>query len=233
LKFDIGPGLAKFWTKDIAKKRWIALFKAFKDARKLGSKGNSTAGATAQQIASNTTSLLVMQHKKCPSFEAMQKLFGESPSCKPVRPQEIGGMSDGDCDSVEDEGDDGQEFPAAAVVGDTAPNAAPPPATGKALSAAAAPLAATTGKAAAVAAVFHLAPSKNKVRNHCHRRVYVTVTQEKKMDLGEAYMKAQQLKIESAAATANTKTRTDLVIAMMVAKKTPEEIAAILKLAGF
>ena len=142
-------------------------------------------------------------------------------------------MSDGDCDSVEDEGDDGQEFPAAAVVGDTAPNAAPPPATGKALSAAAAPLAATTGKAAAVAAVFHLAPSKNKVRNHCHRRVYVTVTQDKKMDLGEAYMKAQQLKIESAAATANTKTRTDLVIAMMVAKKTPEEIAAILKLAGF
>ncbi len=62
---------------------------------------------------------------------------------------------------------------------------------------------------------------------------HVTVTQDKKMDLGEAYMKAQQLKIESAAVTANTKTRTDLVIAMMVQKKTPEEIAAILKLAGF
>lgn len=53
------------------------------------------------------------------------------------------------------------------------------------------------------------------------------------MDLGEAYMKAAQLKIESAAVTANTKTRTDLVIAMMVQKKTPDEIAAILKLAGF
>jgi hypothetical protein len=58
-------------------------------------------------------------------------------------------------------------------------------------------------------------------------------TQDKKMDLGEAYMKAQQFKIESAAVTANTKTRTDLVIAMMVQNKSPEEITAILKLAGF
>jgi hypothetical protein len=53
------------------------------------------------------------------------------------------------------------------------------------------------------------------------------------MDLGEAYMKAQQLKIESVAVTANTKTRTDLVIAMMVQNKTDVEIAAMLKLAGF
>ena len=237
-----GKGAGKFWTKDIARKRWIALFKAFKDAKKLGAKGNSCAGATFQQILSNTTSLLVMQHKKCPSFEAMQKLFGESPSCKPVHPQEVGGMSD-DGDTYEDDGDDGQEYQAPALAEDAA---VPPTPTGKAPAAATAPLAPATGKSAAAAAApaatgkaaaaFHLAPSKNKVRHHCHRRhhcVYVTVTQDKKMDLGEAYMKAQQLKIESAAVTANTKTRTDLVIAMMVQKKTPEEIAAILKLAGF
>ncbi len=53
------------------------------------------------------------------------------------------------------------------------------------------------------------------------------------MDLGEAYMKAQQLKIESVAVTANTKPRTDLVIARMVQNKTDVEIAAMLKLAGF
>jgi hypothetical protein len=153
-----------------------------------------------------------MQHKKCPSFDAMQKLFGQTPSCKPVDPKEIGGMSG---DSAEDEGDDGQEFAACK---------APAAATG--------PLAPATGK---VAAAFHLAPSKNKVHHHYprHHCVYVTVIQDKKMDLGEAYMKAQQLKIESSAATANTKTRTELIIAMMVQKKTPDEIAAMLKLAGF
>jgi hypothetical protein len=242
LKFR--PGAGKFWTKDISRKRWTALYKAFKDAKKLGAKGNSCAGATAQQIFSNTTSLLVMQHRKCPSFEAMEKLFGETPSCKPVNPQELGGMSDeGEGDSIEDDGDDGQEYQAPALAEAAA---AAPAETGKAPAAATAPLAPATGKAAAAAAAlaatgkaaaaFHLAPSKGKVRHHCHRRhhcVYVTVTQDKKMDLGEAYMKAQQLKIESAAVTANTKTRTDLVIAMMVQKKTPEEIAAILKLAGF
>ncbi len=60
----------------------------------------------------------------------------------------------------------------------------------------------------------------------------VNITQEKKLDLAEAYIKAQQLKIESVAATSNTKTRTDLIIAMMQEKKSPEEIAAMLKLAG-
>jgi hypothetical protein len=165
-----------------------------------------------------------MQHKKCPSFDAMQTLFGQTPSCKPVDPKEIGGI---DSDSVEDEGDDGQAEDAA-----QAPTADPPPAAVKAAAAATAPLAPATGKGAAV---FHLAPSKNKVRHHYRRHhcVYVTVTQDKKMDLGEAYMKAQQLKIESAAVTANTRTRTELIIAMMVQKKTHDEIAEMLKLAGF
>ena len=53
------------------------------------------------------------------------------------------------------------------------------------------------------------------------------------MDLGEAYLKAQQIKIEAASATANTKTRTDLVIALLVQNKSADEIIAFLKLAGF
>ena len=103
-----------------------------------------------------------MQHKKCPSFDAMQTLFGQTPSCNPVDPKEIGGKSDSD--SAEDEGDDGQEFIAEDAA--QAPTAVPPPASGKAAAAATAPLAPATGK---VAAVFHLAPSKNKVRHHYRR----------------------------------------------------------------
>lgn len=126
---------------------------------KLGSKGNSMAGASAQQIASNSTSLLAMQRKKCPSFDDMQVLFGTSPSCKPVDPMELGGMEsehDGDGDTIEDEGDDsqGQDLDVAAPA-PPAPEALKPAAV-----AAAAPLASATGKPAAT---FHLAPSKNKV----------------------------------------------------------------------
>jgi hypothetical protein len=117
------------------------------------------AGASAQQIASNSTSLLAMQRKKCPSFDDMQVLFGTSPSCKPVDPMELGGMEsehDGDGDTIEDEGDDsqGQDLDVAAPA-PPAPEAPKPAAV-----AAAAPLASATGKPAAT---FHLAPSKNKV----------------------------------------------------------------------
>ena len=34
-----------FWTRDVAKKRWTALYKSYKDATLLSAKGNSTAGA--------------------------------------------------------------------------------------------------------------------------------------------------------------------------------------------
>ena len=37
-----------------------------------------------------------MQHKKCPSFSTFNALFGETPNCKPVDPQEIGGWIDED-----------------------------------------------------------------------------------------------------------------------------------------
>jgi hypothetical protein len=125
----------------------------------LGAKGNSTAGASALQISTNSTNLLVMQVKKCPSFTAMQTLFGQTPSCKPVDPKEIGAVSD--ADTYEDDGDDCQNFTEALPAADTAPALAAPATPGPAP---AAPLAPASGKAAAP---FHLAPSRNKVR-HVH-----------------------------------------------------------------
>jgi hypothetical protein len=99
-----------------------------------------------------------MQHKKCPSFNAMQTLFGQSPSCKPVDPKEIGGMepeSGNDGDTVEDDGDGPQEYESAAIGVAVVPAPTPP----------VKPAAVSTGKPAAP---FHLTPSKNKVR-HRHR----------------------------------------------------------------
>jgi hypothetical protein len=63
------------------------------------------------------------------------------------------------------------------------------------------------------AAVFHLAPSKK----------------EKKMDLGEAYMKSQQIRTDTQAQTAQAKTRCDLVVALTLQGKTVQEIEEFLK----
>ena len=50
----------------------------------LGSKANSTAGCTLQQIAANNTSLLVMQQKRCPNFDVFEAVFSNTPNVKPV-----------------------------------------------------------------------------------------------------------------------------------------------------
>ena len=86
-------------------------YRSYKFATKLTSKGNSKAGATAQQIASNTTSVLVMQHKKCPCFEIFDKIFGETPNVKPVHPLEIGENDWKDKDDEEIEDDVAQPAP--------------------------------------------------------------------------------------------------------------------------
>jgi hypothetical protein len=149
----------------------------------LGSKSNSLAGATAQEIAMNQTSLLVKQHKKCPVFDTFQTLFGESPNCKPVDPQEVGSYEeDPEPDRDEGEGDVEADVPLAVDV---------PPVRRHVVVVAAAAFGVGVAAAAVQpaapppggkpAATFHLAPSKKVV----------------KLDLGEAYLKAQQLKIES------------------------------------
>jgi hypothetical protein len=222
------------WNKDVAKKRftpttnftslspsltsapprWTALYKSYKEALVLASKANSCAGATAQQILTNTTSLLVLQLKKCPSFTQFHEIFGETPNVKPVHPQEIGGQDEdeADDDGVPDSQEDCIPLPDAAVSARACGGAI---SGGGAVVKAAAggPAAAAAGKAPAP---FHLAPSKK----------------EKKMDLGEAYLKAQQTRIESVAVTAQAKTRCDLVIALTLQGKTAEEIAEFLVLLG-
>jgi hypothetical protein len=241
-------------------------YKSYKDALVLGSKGNSTAGCTSQQIASHQTSLLVMQLKRCPSFNVFDQCFSETPNVKPVYPQEIGGNPDEV--AIEDsqveageagEGSDLDEHepatPPAAPVASSSQQVpsraalehqpATPPA-GHPANQPAAPVASSSQqvpsraalKAAAPqpvqlvpsraapqaaggggkpAATFHLAPSKK----------------EKKMDLGEAYLKAQQARIESVAVSAQAKIRCDLVIALTVQGKTAQEIAAFLVTTGF
>ena len=80
-------------------------YKSFKEAMLLGSKGNSLAGATAKQIGLNKTSLIALQHKKCPCFDVFERIFGHTPGVKPVHPKEGGGMAaetEDDDDAVDD-----------------------------------------------------------------------------------------------------------------------------------
>ena len=144
-----------------------------------------------------------MQHKTCACFEIFDAIFGSSPNVKPVCPLEVGDDGDVLPDSQED------ITPAAPA---PAPVAAPAPlhAAGGGVRAPSATVPVTPGKAAAP---FHLAPSKK----------------EKKMDLGEAYLKAQQTRTDTQAITAQAKTRCDLVIALTLQGKTAVEIAEFLQ----
>jgi hypothetical protein len=192
----------------------------------LSSKGNSLAGATAQQIAANATSLNVMRYKKCPCFEVFNEVFGESPNCKPVFPMEIG--AEAECGDVFDEQDNLPPHPAHEMI--QAPPSGPPrqgvstalpPSVSKAATAAAAKAAAAAAAAVAAPkgapATFHLQPSKK----------------EKKIDLGEAYLRAQQARMVSVAATHESKNRCDMIVAFSAQGKTSAEISLLLTLAGF
>lgn len=203
-------------------------YKNYKDALRLASKSNSLAGATAEQVAQNRTSLAVLQLQKCPSFEAFDLVFGHTPGVKPVTPMEIGSMQPAMADSnnapaldAEVTGGGGGVAEAFATrnvaetfatrngtTGIIAPNS---------VSAAAIKGAVATGKAAGnAAAPFHLAPSRK----------------EPKMDLGEAYLKAQELKIGSATEAARSKNRCDLIVALTLQGKTAADIADFLNLVG-
>ncbi len=205
----------------------------------LASKGNSTAGCTALQIAGNKTSLLAMQQKRCSFFDAFDDVFSESPNVKPVHPIEVGHDGDDELPDSQNTVDEVFEGRAPSPDGVTpyphrapcrAPSpvlaragAAPPlskaataPSAALAPQAALAPSAGLAPQAGKPAAAFHLAPSKK----------------EKKVDLGEAYLKAQTARIESASVSAQLKNRTDLVIALTLQGKTAEEIRDFLALLG-
>ncbi len=65
-------------------------------------------------------------------------------------------------------------------------------------------------------AQFHLTPSKKAP----------------KLDLGDAYLKAQETKIAAATATSQSKARCDLVVALTLQGKSQVEIAAFMILCG-
>ena len=177
------------------------------------SKSNSKAGATLDQVKGNATSIVVMQQRRCPNFDVFDAVFGSSPGVNPVYPTEVGagGGQESDVDDspstqapslhtpslllhiaagcrVEEESEAPVAHaaaPAALAAAPAAPKsrvtqAAAPVAQAAAPAAPAAP-AAAAAPAGKPAAAFHLAPCKK----------------EKKMDLGEAYLKAQQSRIES------------------------------------
>ncbi len=181
-----------------------------------------------------------MQQKRCPNFDCFDLVFGSSPSVNPVSPTEVGSGGNDDVEpdtqdtAVDADTDESQGDAQAATGGDVAAAAsaaaavaatggavkpaasAAQAATGGAVKPAASAAQAATATAGKAAAAFHLAPSKK----------------EKKLDLGEAYLKAQQSRIESQAAAAQAKNRCDLVIALTLQGKTAEEIATFLQLLG-
>lgn len=196
----------------------MSRYKSYKDAIVLGSKGNSTAGCTALQISSNQTSLRLMQQKRCLCFDVFHAVFASSPNVNPVHPKEVGAIED-EPDSqnslmYEDEDTHVQDEVSPVEAATVQAEARVPAKRTATQAAGAAPQTAGVGKAAAP---FHLAPSKK----------------EKKMDLGEAYLKAQQSRIDSVAASAQAKTRCDLVIALTLQGKTAADIAEFLRLTGF
>ena len=135
-------------------------------------------------------------------------MFANTPGVKPVHPMEVGGMCP-DAQNSQDVDGDEDERPAAAVAPAAAAAVAP------AAAAAVAPAAAASGGKGP--AQFHMQPSKKAP----------------KLDLGEAYMRAQQAKTESAAAVAKAKQRCDLVIALTLQKMSAEDISAFLLATGY
>jgi len=207
----------RVWTVDVAKRRWSSMYKSFKESMVMGSKSHSAAGCTIEEIEANNTSLLKKQKAKCGSFEILLKLYEEHPSVKPVRPHEVGSFGELDPvpkpqDAVADAASDttilAPTVPAAAPPAPTVPAAAPPAPT---VPAAAPPPASAKGKAPAE---FVLKPSK------LH----------KPMDLGDAYLQAQNSKTALLAEQGKQRNRTDMIIALSSAGKTVDEIAALLLL---
>jgi hypothetical protein len=161
---------------------------------------------------SNTTSLLVLQYKKCAVFEIFDQVFGTTPNARPVNPQEIGGEPS---DDSQVEPNDGAR-PAANAVAPVRP-AANAVAPVRSAANAVAPVRPAANAVAPVRPAAPVRPDANDVAQVAQVRADVTASvlqrmesataataatgrtpaafhlapskKEKKMDLGEAYMK--------------------------------------------
>jgi hypothetical protein len=214
----------RVWSSDIAKRRWTSIYKSFKEAMLLGSKGNSQAGSSLEEICLHRTSLLVKQKAKCASFEILEELYYEHPSVNPIQPKEYGcvpfisnsAILEGESLLAFDESESVTVSGRSAAV-----TTSPLQLKGAAAAVAAAevfaivavtpavgcgkPVGVATGKAAAD---FHMKKSKEP----------------KKIELGEAYLQAQTDKLKVYAAAQATKVRADLIQSLAIAGKTPDEI---------
>ena len=227
-----GHNDARVWSADVAKRRWTSMYKSFKEAMLLGSKGNSLAGATLVELMTHKTSLLVKQKAKCASFEILEALYSEHPSVHPAQPKEFGNVpivanADNPEPSVVAVADgspvaldnatvsarstattfaaDVEGTVAAAVdVTPVVDTVTPAVGGGK-------PVGVLTGKAAAE---FHMKKSKEP----------------KKMELGEAYLQAQQEKLKVYAVSQAAKVKADLIQSLALAGKTHDEIVLIVSL---
>lgn len=231
-----GHNDARVWSADVAKRRWTSMYKSFKEAMLLGSKGNSLAGNTLVELMTHKTSLLVKQKAKCASFEILEALYSEHPSVHPAQPKEFGSVPifanadnaepsvvpvEGDGSSVvidtatvsarstaatvaaDNEGAVAAAVVVTPVVG-VADTVTPAVGGGK-------PVGVLTGKAAAE---FHMKKSKEP----------------KKMELGEAYLQAQQEKHKVYAISQAAKVKADLIQSLALAGKTHDEIVLFVSL---
>ena len=211
----------RVWSTDIAKRRFQSIYKSFKEAVLLGSKGNSLAGCTLEEIQNNNTSLLTKQKAKCASFEVLLTLYENHPSVKPINPQELGALPKEDAveegDGVAEEGDGvaGSLITSDETVTTTPLAAAEPaPPAIAPVSGGGAAVAGPAAKGGKTPAPFAMKPSKEP----------------KKMDLGEAYLVAQTAKTALLAAQGTAKQRGDMIVALSLQGKTKEEIEALLAL---
>jgi len=81
------PGDDKFWTKHVASTRFTAAFKAYGEACKMGNKGDSAVGASAEEVEKQVNFnavLLARQVKKCPMYATFHALYAEHPTIHPV-----------------------------------------------------------------------------------------------------------------------------------------------------
>jgi hypothetical protein len=209
------------------------MYKSFKEAMLLGSKGNSLAGSTLIELMTHKTSLLVKQKAKCASFEILEALYSEHPSVHPAQPKEFGSVpivanagnaepsvvpvvADGSSVVIDTAtvsarstaatlaADNEGAVAAAVVVTHVADTVTPAVGGGK-------PVGVVTGKAAAE---FHMKKSKEP----------------KKMELGEAYLQAQQEKLKVYAVSQAAKVKTDLIQSLALAGKTHDEIVLFVSL---
>lgn len=96
-----------FWTAKIACNRFIAAFKAYSEASKMGDISDSAVGASEEQIkaqADYNAALLAQKVKKCPMYLVFSALYAEHPSIHPVVNvgMSAGQIRQGDIDGDED-----------------------------------------------------------------------------------------------------------------------------------